>query len=69
MKFLTLNVRGLRNRSKQIHLYGQIRSSNTDVVFIQEAYVISEDLNLWSNELKGAGLYAVIYKRNSRGLY
>ena len=68
MKFLTLNARGLRNRSKRIHLYGQIRSSNTDVVFIQEAYVTSEDLNLWSNEWKGAGLYAVPYKRNSRGL-
>ena len=49
-------------------MYGQIRSSNTDVIFIQEAYVTSEDLNLWSNEWKGAGLYAVPYKRNSRGL-
>ena len=53
LKFLSLNVRGIRSNFKRNKVFKWLEDSNADVVFLQETYSSDDITNLWSSQWKG----------------
>ncbi len=66
LKFLSLNVRGLRQKSKRKTLFHRLRQRKCDITLLQETYVTKEDCNVWKKEW-GGKLYATPGTVHSKG--
>ena len=52
--FISLNVRGLRNKEKRSQIFRWFKCQKADVIFIQETYWTSDIENLIKNEWRGS---------------
>ena len=60
LSLITLNVNGIRDRSKRSRVFQFCRQLGADVVFLQETHIASDDdVHLWSYEW-GGGFFASI---------
>ena len=58
-KIITLNARGLNQKSKRNDIFQEIVNNSCDVLLIQEACCISQEVfNTWAMELQQKGLLA-----------
>ena len=57
-KFLSLNVRGLRNREKRRSIFGYLKSQRDNVCFLQETFSNSRDKKVWAAERGGQIFYS-----------
>ena len=57
-KFLSLNVRGLRNREKRRSLFAYLKSQKANVYFLQETFSNSRDEKVWAAEWGGQIFYS-----------
>ena len=52
-KFLSLNVRGLRNREKRRSIFAYLKNQKANVYFLQETFSNSSDEKIWAAEWGG----------------
>ena len=57
-KFLSLNVRGLRNREKRRSIFVYLKSQKANVYFLQETFSNSNDEKIWAAEWGGQIFYS-----------
>ena len=68
LSFLTLNVQGLRKFKTRRALFRYFKSSNLDVVALQETYLLNEDLEQIENEWDGTVHMSPATTKRSKGL-
>ena len=61
LKFLSLNVRGLRNREKRRSIFSYLKDQKANVYLLQETFSNPKDEKIWSAEWGGQ----IIYSRGS----
>ena len=49
-KFLSLNVRGLRNRGKRRSIFAYLKNQKANVYFLEETFSNSRDKKVWAVE-------------------
>ena len=68
VKFLTLNVRGLRNQEKRRSIFSYLKRQKANIYLLQETFSNAKDERIWSAEWGGSehskGVYVLI-KPNS----
>ena len=57
-KFLSLNVRGLRNREKGRSIFAYLKNHKANVYFLQETFSNSRDEKVWAAEWSGQIFYS-----------
>ena len=57
LKLLSLNVSGLRNKTKRKTLFRQFRKDNFDIICIQESHVTKDVIESWRKEWGGEIIY------------
>ena len=57
-KFLSLNVRGLRNREKRRSIFAHLKNQKPNVYFLQETFSNSRDEKVWAAEWGGQIFYS-----------
>ena len=57
-KFLSLNVRGLRNREKRRSIFAYLKNQKANVYFLQETFSNSRDEKVWAAEWGGQIFYS-----------
>ena len=57
-KFLSLNVRGLRNREKGRSIFAYLKNQKANVYFLQETFSNSRDEKVWAAEWGGQIFYS-----------
>ena len=57
-KFLSLNVRGLRNREKGRSIFAYLKNHKANVYFLQETFSNSRDEKVWAAEWGGQIFYS-----------
>lgn len=68
LKILTINARGLRNKTKRLGFFSWLSSLDFDIHFIQETHCSSKkDAKIWSQEWGGKTLWS-FGASNSRGV-
>ena len=67
LKFMTLDVQGLRNIKKRKTLFRLIREDKISFVVLQETYITNEDLNILQKEWPGT-IHLSADTRGSKGL-
>ena len=67
MKIGSINVRGLRDRTKRHAVFRYVKQNQFDLMLLQETYIVTEDVKKWKNEW-GAEFHAAPHSRHSRGL-
>ena len=67
IKFVSLNVRGLRDHKKRQTIFHWLRKKNFDVILLQETHCIDTDIFKWSKEWAGHSLWNV-GTNNSKGV-
>ena len=67
LKFMTLNVQGLRNVKKRKTLFRLIRKDKISFAALQETYLTKEDLNILQKEWPGT-IHLSPGNRRSKGL-
>ena len=50
LKILSLNVRGLNKTTKRRQLLRWLHQQNSDVIFLQETYLPTQNIKLWEAE-------------------
>lgn len=55
--FLSLNVRGLRNREKRRSIFAHLKNQKPNVYFLQETFSNSRDEKVWAAEWGGQIFY------------
>ena len=65
--FITLNVRGLRNKTKRTSIFRWLKREKADFYLIQEAYCLDTDLEEWKKEW-GGEMYINCCTNHSKGL-
>ena len=53
-KILTLNVRGINDKTKRLSIFQWLKQKNVDICFIQESYSSPEIEQLWTREWGGS---------------
>ena len=67
-KIITLNARGLNQKSKRNDIFQEIVNNSCDVLLIQEACCISQEVfNTWAMELQAKGVISFSPRFNTRG--
>lgn len=56
--FLSLNVRGLRNREKRRSIFAHLKNQKPNVYFLQETFSNSRDEKVWAAEWGGQIFYS-----------
>ena len=70
LKFLSLNVRGLRDSSKRRELFHWLKhyhDGGKSIIFLQESHTIESDQSKWEKEW-GSKVIISNYKTSSRGV-
>lgn len=67
LKFLSLNVNGLRSPTKRRAVFQSLRASEADIFFLQETHSTASEQKVWSSEWGGRILYSHGLS-NSRGV-
>ena len=68
LKFISLNVKGLRDNFKREMIFQWIRQESTDICFLQETHCYSEnDVKEWSNQWAGKAYWSP-GTNNSKGV-
>ena len=67
LKFMTLNVQGLRNVKKRKTLFRLIREDKISFAALQETYLTKEDLNILQKEWPGT-IHLSAGTKRSKGL-
>ena len=57
-KMLSLNVKGLGNRSKRASIFRWLKKCKSDIIFIQEAHCSPEIENQWKREWGSTIIYS-----------
>jgi len=75
VKFLTLNVRGLRNQEKRRSIFSYLKKQKANIYLLQETFSNPKDERIWSADWGGQIFYShgsdhskgvcVLIKRNS----
>ena len=68
LKFVTLNVRGLKNKDKRNTIFEWFRNKNIDVALIQETYCDNEMFNIICKEWNGQVFLSPTTSNHSRGV-
>ena len=50
LKFLSLNVRGLRNKEKRRSVFSYLKNQKANVYLLQETFSNSKDEKIWAAE-------------------
>ena len=53
LNLLTINFRGMRNKKKRDSTFKWIKRQKSDIIFIQEAYCMENDVDTWKKEWGG----------------
>ena len=53
-KIMTLNVRGINDKTKRFSIFQWLKQKNVDICFIQESYSSPEIEQLWMREWGGS---------------
>lgn len=65
---LTLNVRGLRERTKRISLFKWLNDLDADVIFLQETHVTQSFVSEFNQDWSGKAFHGVTDSSHSRGV-
>ena len=57
-KFLSLNVRGLRNQEKRRSIFAYLKSQKANIYFLQETFSNSSVEKVWAAEWGGEIFYS-----------
>ena len=57
IRVVSLNARGLKNKLKRNALFHQIKSSNFDIVCLQECHITSKDAPVWEKQWGGKFIF------------
>ena len=58
LKFLSLNVRGLRNEEKRRSIFSYLKNQKANVYLLQETFSNSKDEKIWAAEWGGQIFYS-----------
>ena len=67
LKIISLNVRGLNKTSKRRQVFRWLHQQKSDVIFLQETYSSSQNINLWEAEW-GGKIFSSHGSTHSRGV-
>ena len=67
LKFVSLNVRGLREFKKRKKNFAWAKNKKPNVIFLQETHSAPENEKFWSTQISGDCIYSHGQK-NSRGV-
>ena len=60
IKFLTVNVSGLRNKTKRTNIFHWLKRQNCDIIFMQETHCGSEaECKVWKSEWEGQSFWTI----------
>ena len=68
IKFLTLNVQGLRNIKTRRSLFRSFKLGNFDIISLQETYLMESDIDLLNHEWNGTFHLSPATTKHSQGL-
>ncbi len=66
--FLSLNVRGLRDKTKRAQVFSWLRNRNCNIYFLQESHSTSDYETIWKDEWGNKNIYFSHGTSNSRGV-
>jgi exonuclease III len=66
LKIVSVNVRGLRNKTKRLRVFNWLKDKQADIVYLQETYSCRTDTEQWKNEWNW-DIYLSNGTTNSRG--
>ena len=52
-KFLSVNIRGLRDKSKRLKVFNWVKEIKSDVILFQETFSLEENENEWTRDWEG----------------
>lgn len=58
IKFVSFNVRGLRDSNKRKKVFSKMKKLNSDIIMLQETHSVEDDEVLWQREWGGKILFA-----------
>ena len=65
---ITLNVRGLRKRSKRLSVFTYLQDKKADIVFLQETFCTKDNIKKFNADWEGLAFHSVSSSKHSKGV-